>query len=161
MSQNVTVSYFSHSLFQHFPPNKIRRKIGPTLMSNFACFKKVGLIYSRVVAGAGAVRAWAASKFFTQSRSLIKNDAALQICLVVWVPYLRIFNRFINRTCQLYKSLYLHICFLCTSRSYCISQPVNVRILVETYIGSVPKITAIEISGRFGRNDIVNSNENS
>jgi hypothetical protein len=40
-------------------------KVAPTLRLTFVCFKKIGLLYSRV--GAGAAGAGAASKFFHEA----------------------------------------------------------------------------------------------
>jgi hypothetical protein len=54
MSQTVTVSYFSYSLLQKFNNKNTEGKNATTFMLNFVHFKKGGLVYSRVGAGAAS-----------------------------------------------------------------------------------------------------------
>jgi hypothetical protein len=52
MSKTVTVSYFPINIYNHFNHSKFRGKITPAYRLTFVCFQKVGLLYSRVGAGA-------------------------------------------------------------------------------------------------------------
>jgi hypothetical protein len=52
MSQTVTVFYFSIHIFHHFNHKKSEEKVALILRLNFVCFQKLGLLYSRVGAGA-------------------------------------------------------------------------------------------------------------